>query len=274
MVARGQQHLFYQGSDGAIAHILWDLSTPTRLWFDDWTARASASMAEGTPATLLSSDAATDYTWKILPLGDSITEGFSLPDPSSGGYRVRLFAMATHFGKRITFVGSLRNGPADVEGVPFPPWHEGHSGRDINYIGSIVSDALASQPDIILLMIGTNDILSSNRLDEAPDRLAMLLEKIIAADSGALIVVARITPLPKHSMEVSKYNEGVVRVARKLADRGERIVVADMHTGFPVSLLSPDLDGLHHTPDPIHPIQEGYDHMAAVWYAAIDTILI
>jgi lysophospholipase L1-like esterase len=266
LVFSGQQHVFYRGSGGAVDHILWDPSSPNTLWCDDWTSKASAPMAAGNPATLLSSDSATDYTWKILPLGDSITEGLSLPVPYWGGYRVRLFATATHWGKRMTFVGSRFNGPADVEGVPFPRSHEGHSGKDINYIASIVPDALKSEPDIILLMIGTNDILQDNHLDEAPDRLATLLEKIIAADVGALIVVAQITPLPKHSIEVTKYNEGVAVVVRKLADRGERVLLADMHTGYPLSLLSPD-------PDNTHPTQQGYDHMAAVWYAAIDTTL-
>jgi GDSL-like Lipase/Acylhydrolase family/Repeat of unknown function (DUF346) len=259
LVFGGQQHVFYRGSGDAVDHILWDPSSNS-LGFDDWTSRANAPTAAGNPATLLSSDALTDYTWKILPLGDSITEGHYF----DGGYRVRLFDAAIHWGRRVTFVGCLSNGPSDVEGVPFPRSHEGHSGKDINYIAGIVPKALESEPDIVLLMIGTNDVLQNNDLGRAPDRLAALLGKIIAADVGALIAVAQITPLPEYPSLVAAYNDGVANVVRKLADLGERVLLVDMHTGFPLSLLGPDNK---------HPSQQGYEHMAAVWYAAIDTTL-
>jgi hypothetical protein len=43
---------------------------------------------------------------KILPLGDSITDGIGF----SGGYRVRLFQLALEDDKEITFVGGSMNG--------------------------------------------------------------------------------------------------------------------------------------------------------------------
>ncbi len=239
MASGGQQHVFYRGPGGAINHILWDVSSPNQLWSDDWTSKAGwsstadAPRADGNPATLLSSEPPTDYTWKILPLGDSITEGFSLPIPYWGAYRVRLFEAATHWGRRLTFVGRERNGPPNVGSVPFPMSHEGHSGWVIDQIAAIVTDALESEPDIVLLMIGTNDILSDVDREQAPGRLAALLDRIIAADVASLIVVAQIAPLPGLEREVAAYNEGVAAVVRERAAAGERILLADMYAGFP-----------------------------------------
>lgn len=63
---------------------------------------------------------------KILPLGDSITDGIGVQ--GGGGYRIELFRKARAAGKNITFVGSLVNGPSMVDGAAFPRNHEGHSG--------------------------------------------------------------------------------------------------------------------------------------------------
>ena len=261
----GQQHVFYPGPGGAVDHILWDPSS-RRRWFDDWTSRAGAPMAAGTPATLVTSDSPSEHTWSILPLGDSMTEGF--PPELQGAYRVRLFATATHWGKRIQFVGSQPNGPTDpVEGASFPRNHEGHSGYYIDQIAAIVSEAVRPQPDVVLLMIGANDmldLLNHGHVAEAPDRLAKLVDRILASNLDALVVVARIPPLPAKAAEVIAYNEGVAAVVRRFADAGERVLLADMHSNFPQWLLSGDN---------IHPARAGYEHIAAVWYAAIDAFL-
>jgi hypothetical protein len=66
---------------------------------------------------------------KIMPFGDSITDGYNADTP--GGYRVELFRRAHSAGKNITFVGSGWNGPDTVDGAPFPHNHEGHSGWTI-----------------------------------------------------------------------------------------------------------------------------------------------
>ncbi|NJO19795.1 MAG: hypothetical protein HC838_06605 [Spirulinaceae cyanobacterium RM2_2_10] len=98
---------------------------------------------------------------KIMPLGDSITDGYNLP----GGYRFPLWQALRDRGYPIDFVGSQQNGPAT--------WpereHEGHSGWKIAQIHQRLTGWLATtQPDIILLLIGTNDIAQGDRLTAAP----------------------------------------------------------------------------------------------------------
>jgi hypothetical protein len=93
-----------------------------------------------------------------MPVGDSITQG--QPDPAAGGYRAPLFHLARTNVQTITFVGSGADGPATVDGVPFPRAHEGHSGFNIDTTQGRMGVSSFPERDhdvpvnIVLLMIG------------------------------------------------------------------------------------------------------------------------
>ena len=197
---------------------------------------------------------------KILPLGDSITEG--LGSTHSGAYRVDLFHRALGASKRITFVGSRRAGPSMVDGTTFPRNHEGYSGYTIDQIAGMIPRIVdADPPHIILLMIGTNDMYRMGAA-EAPRRLETLLDKLLAAIPDGLLVAAQIIPLPRNT-NVEAYNAAIPALVQKRAAEGKHIVLVDQFTGFPNSELA----------DGVHPNDVGYRRMAGVWYGAIDDFL-
>jgi lysophospholipase L1-like esterase len=206
-------------------------------------------------------------TCKILPLGDSITYGIQY----AGAYRVELFQDALNAHQNITFVGdhSLANGPATVGGVAFPQDNDGHSGWTIDQIAGLVpSPALQTNPDIVLLMIGTNDMYSQSQpVAQAPQRLATLLDKILGADTHALLVVAEITPLQNSAWEtqVQSYNAAIPALVQARAGTGKHVLLVDMHTGFMTATML--------SSDGIHPNKAGYDHMGDVWYAGIKNVI-
>jgi hypothetical protein len=200
---------------------------------------------------------------KILPLGDSITYGSTT---NNGGYRVELFTRAIHDGKHVTFVGSQSDGPATVAGVAFPGNNEGHPGWTIAQITGIAtpSNALKDAPQIILLHIGTNDL--PNSLTGASDRLAQLVDQIVAALPNALLVVAQIIPLPWAESSVVTYNAAIPGIVQMRASQGKHVILIDLNTGFPSS------NGL--SSDNIHPNDSvGYPWMGDQWYAAIQQYL-
>ena len=200
---------------------------------------------------------------KILPLGDSITWGIQY----DGAYRVKLFELATNAEQKITFTGSVSNGPNQVAGVTFPKSNEGHSGWTIDQIAGLVPDpAFDTVPHIVLLMIGTNDIYASSGQAQMPQRLGALLDKIITAAPDALVVCAKITPLSNASWNdtIKTYNDAIPGLVEMRASAGKHIVLGDMNTGFTSQMLSSDS---------VHPNKSGYDFMGEQWYEVIGDLL-
>src|SRR4029078_5299232 len=109
---------------------------------------------------------------------------------SGGGYRVELFRQALADQRDITFVGVVAgggsntpNGPNMVSGQPFPRSNEGFPGFTISgggagSLAAQVDNAIdATDPNIVLLMIGTNDVNGNIDLANAPNRLGALLDQ-------------------------------------------------------------------------------------------------
>jgi hypothetical protein len=196
---------------------------------------------------------------KILPLGDSITEGMGF----SGGYRVELFHLALEHNQKLTFVGSLMNGPTMVDGQTFPRSHEGHDGWTISQIDGITPNpALNVAPHIVLLHIGTNDMYQTP--SGAPDRLGTLIDQILMALPDSLLVVSNLIPYPLAQSTASTYNAGVLTVVNARKDAGKHILFVDQFTDFPTSDLGSDR---------VHPTEAGYNRMGDKWYAAISSYL-
>jgi len=224
---------------------------------------------------------------KILPLGDSITEGDGADPGDHGGYRVELFKNALADSKHITFVGSKSSGPATVSGQPFPPSHEGHAGWVITQINGIATTAqtvsvsgtsypgaLRDMPNIVLLFIGTNDEGYASSEAGASDRLATLIDKIIAALPNALLVVSSIYPFAgckdtnytptQCAANVATYDAAIPGVVQQRMSQGKHVLLVDMSTP-PTGALSSDN---------VHPNDTvGYPWMGDTWYTAIKSYL-
>ncbi len=205
---------------------------------------------------------------KIMPFGDSITEGCCI---FTGGYRVDLFRQARADGHEITFVGSVSNGPAMVDGVPFPQDHEGHGGYTIqggNGIAQFVMPSLnAYEPDIITLMIGTNDINGNMDLPNAPRRLGELLDSIFDIDPDVLVVLAQIVPTQSDgtNQRVQEYNSAMPALVEERVAMGRNIILLDMYEAFTRDASYKNtLLG-----DNLHPNDAGYVRMAETWYEVI-----
>ena len=198
---------------------------------------------------------------KILPLGDSITRGVKSSD--EGGYRSQLFKLIVAANQKVTFTGSLNNGPTQVSGQAFPRMHEGHSGWTITQLGPLIpSPALGGKPNIVLLHIGTNDIGYRDPAGMAT-HLEALLDKIAQNGPDALIVVAQITAARTDNDIRDAYNAKIPGIVQSRAAKGQHIISVDVNK-LPMAGLSSD---------GVHPNDQGYTYMAGVWYAAIKDLL-
>lgn len=213
---------------------------------------------------------------RILPLGDSITAGFG--STKNGSYRVEIFRKAHEAGQSLTFVGTMRGGPATVDGVAFPTANEGHGGYTIDDsartrgVSRLVVGAMQRfHPHVVTLMIGTNDI--SNYLDiaHAPARLGALMDAIIATDPNVLLVVAQIIPIALGNVDpkVVAYNAAIPPLVASRAATGAHVVLVDMHSAFTKNSRYPK----EYMFDYVHPNDKGYAAMGDVWYGALSRFL-
>ena len=197
---------------------------------------------------------------KILPVGDSITFGIN----QEGSYRIELFHKALMAMQKITYTGTLQNGPTMVDGVAFPRRYEATSGITIDGISTQITNnkTLNMASDIVLVHIGTNDMYMSNP-GGAPMRLGNLLDKITTALPNALIAVAKIIPLPSGTAAVNTFNAAIPGIVATRVAAGKHIIIVDLNTGFPSGDLSSDN---------VHPNPTGYAWMGDVWYKAIGSL--
>ncbi|MFC7531776.1 ricin-type beta-trefoil lectin domain protein [Actinoplanes sp. GCM10030250] len=194
---------------------------------------------------------------RVMPLGDSITEGTQVP----GGYRTGLWQRVSGAGYRVDFVGSQFNGPAALGDHD----HEGHPGWRIDQIDANITGWLGStSPRTVLLHIGTNDVLQNFNLSTAPARLSTLIDRITTAAPSADVFVATIIPLASAGQEAAArtFNSALPGIVQNKVNSGKRVHLVDMHAALTTADL---IDG-------IHPTAGGYDKMAAVWYNALRSV--
>jgi lysophospholipase L1-like esterase len=194
---------------------------------------------------------------RVMPLGDSITEGTQVP----GGYRIGLWQRFGAGGYRVDFVGSQFNGPAGLGDHD----HQGHPGWRIDQIDANVVNWLRNTtPRTVLLHIGTNDILQNFNVAGAPARLSTLVDRITATVPNADVFVATIIPLANAGQEAAarNFNATIPGMVQSKVNAGKRVHLVDMHAALTTADL---IDG-------VHPTAGGYDKMAATWYAALRSV--
>jgi hypothetical protein len=207
---------------------------------------------------------------KIMPLGDSITEGAVA---ELGGYRWPLEDLLVDAGYVFDYVGSVRKGsPAAMP----RPWHEGHGGYQIEsadggnqLAGPLVDSALRTyQPDVILLLAGTNNLNFPDTLN--PDRTSAMYDRLLAQIfnvSPAVGVVA--SPVPwKTSVpsdQVSAFNDRVAAIVDRYADAG-------FHIAWVAGMTDAIDGGVENLTDGIHPSQPAYGRMAEQWFQTLESV--
>lgn len=191
---------------------------------------------------------------RIMPLGDSITVGVGSPNKS--GYRIDLQRRLRAAGVTTDFVGSQSDGDGgDLD-------HEGRGGWTIDQIAAQVDRRLTeSEPDVVLLHAGTNNITRSEDPAAVAGKLSALIDRVRARVPAAHIYVARIigTAVGSEVAANRAYNTMIPDVVRA-KDPQVHLVDQSTVTGL-------DIYDRH------HPNEFGYRKMAHNWYEAIRATL-
>jgi hypothetical protein len=248
-------------------------STPT-------TTRTPTPTATGSPSPGLTCNGPI----RIMPLGDSITQGSSSGETDTAkqiSYRLQLWNSLISAGYNIDYVGSQVWG-SFYQSQGFDPDNEGHGGwRDDQIAANIYNNGgenwLGSHPaDVILLHIGTNNLNTS-----ASD-VANILNEVdqyeAAQGRPVWVILARIinrscslnNPPCAEAATTTTFNDNVQAMAQARINNGDKILLVDMETGAGIDYrLQPGGDMWNN----LHPYSTGYNKMAAVWRGALNSLL-
>ena len=259
-----------------------------------------SSLAVGTVSAAPAA-AENEEAVKILSLGDSITDGYW----TSGAYRKYMYHDLEQMGYNIDMVGPKGSNSNTFtyngQSVSYDDNNAGYSGYAIQEMTtkehrSGILETIqgtwyngqnmiaAYQPDIVLLQIGTNDILS-NYNDGITDRLENLVNVILQdLDADSTVFVSTIPDIDAYTradwlgsyginawnstqeekdqlMEtvtgcIDTYNTSIYNLVLKMQSEGKNVQFADIN-----SVVDYQTD-LH---DGVHPNEAGYENMGNYW---------
>lgn len=226
-------------------------------------------------------------TPRLMPLGDSITNGGHSVGPTPGAYRIQFWDRAVSDGLTIDFVGRLSNGPSRLGGQD----HEGHRGDTIREIAFRVNNDTVNveATDAILLMIGTNDVgaedantltnpatpnIINTRAEAIRDRLGDLIDTITAEASNSYLYVSSIPPRdsPQSDAKIElteAFNDLISDLVDSKVVEGKRVIYADAGG----RLIARDMNGDNSTTrdlnEGLHPTAAGYENLGNFWYEEV-----
>jgi lysophospholipase L1-like esterase len=203
---------------------------------------------------------------KIMPLGDSITG-------SPGCWRALLWNDLVNAGytgsTEIDFVGTQ---PPQGCGIPYDGDNEGHGGALATNIVSqnqLPGWLSATNPDIVLMHLGTNDVWNNLSTSTILSAYTTLVGQMRANNPDMKILVAQIIPM--NPSGCSYCAQGVVNLdaaipawAASLSTTQSPIVVVDQWTGF---------NDATDTGDGVHPNDSGNQKIAAKWLSPLEAQL-
>jgi beta-glucosidase len=207
---------------------------------------------------------------KIMLIGGSATEGLD----SSTSYRRYLDGMIRRNGYLSDFVGSRhkhKDGTAEPDSYQFDPDHEGHWGKDSEWIADNMPRLLERNvPDVAVIHLGAEDILA-NKTEARPltDGIIKNIGRVITAlrlkNAKVKIVIAQNLPVRGREETCVLLNQKISRLAQSSASSLSPVVFADANQRF-----EPDHDM---SKDDALPNASGARTIAGTLSNAINTLL-
>ncbi len=199
---------------------------------------------------------------RIMPLGDSITQA----DRNHNSYRRSLWIKLRQAGYAVDFVGSTRsNYLGNAPQSDFDQDHEGHWGWQVDQVLARIDGwTRNAKPDIVLLHLGTNDLLRGQRDDEIINKLRQLIEALRRQNPRSTILLAQLIPSVGAEVQTQRFNQRIAELARSMNASTSPIILVDQYTGF---------NATQDTYDGLHPNASGEEKMADHWFDALQKVL-
>ena len=206
---------------------------------------------------------------RVMFLGDSITGG-------PGCWRAEVWQRLSDDGYRIDAVGPFVRddcgGVTDAAGRVWDPDNAGYGGiTTFGMTAKIVNGGLIekNRPQLIVMLIGTNDIRGGKTAPEVIDQYTFLLGLYRRYVPDISVVIGTLPPIgpsdcPTCQPVVDEVNALIPGWAAGASTPESPVTVAVLHT---------NLDVIADTVDEIHPNASGNAKLAAAWIGPIEDAL-
>lgn len=210
---------------------------------------------------------ANGATVKILPLGDSVTDGTD----GRGGYRFKLYTYLQGSGIKFDFVGPNKGGSvADNDHAGYGGYAAGNSSNSSSMqLFKVVPGFMSSlAPNVVLIMAGVNDIYNLGfSAAVAGQNVVDLAKQVNGIVPNAKIIVASQSsygPQDDGGGDRGAINAAIKSGITALIQQGKPFVYAESMATTVTS---------QYTPQDVHPTSAGYDKMADVWWSYLNPLL-
>lgn len=223
-------------------------SVATGLLISGCTPVASV---DGTPTSI-----------RIMPLGDSITQA----DRNHNSYRRPLWLKLRAAGYDVNFVGSTKsNYLGNAPKSDFDQDHEGHWGWEVDEVLAQVDRwSATAKPDVVLIHLGTNNILRGQSFESTIAELRKLVETMRQQNPRLKILIAQLIPSSGSEALTQQFNQQIAMLARSINSQTSPVILVDQFSGFNVQ---------QNTYDGLHPNESGEQKMANRWFQALEKVL-
>jgi lysophospholipase L1-like esterase len=226
---------------------------------------AALAITAAVPTVAHAAEAAAPV--RIMPLGDSITAG-------PGCWRAKLWHRLESDGYTgLDFVGTQSDGGGCNPGYSYDFDHEGHGGYSATGIADnnqLPPWLAATNPDIVMVHLGTNDMWGGYiPLETKLTAFTKLVGQMRDNNPNVKIVVAQIIPMSAAACatcpaDVAAFDQAIPAWAAGLTTAQSPISVADLWTGY--DAVADNVDGTH-------PNDGGFQKMADAWAPALERVL-
>ena len=255
----------------------------------EWLGEAGAAKPASKSSKVMKPNKATGKDLgAIWFIGDSITQSNADGD-TKGSPRKSLYDLLKTNGYTFSYTGHHNK---NVDGLPVTGssasdnlyhYHSGVSGiligdKKRHGFSSIISSSwkqgrLATvKPDIILIMLGTNDVGHGYELEKGPERLHALLDQIYALPNVGKpkVFLASVPPNRRNDADranVVIFNEAVPKIVAEYQDKGREIHFVDQFKPIDDAYKANMRD------DNLHPNGTGNDTISKQWFDAVQSTI-
>lgn len=206
---------------------------------------------------------------KVMPIGEITTSG-GVPDSSSSAYRQILADKYSSLNVKTEYVGTQNTASAEMKDANI--YHCGYTNATAksileNEINNIIQ---CDTPDIIILMLGRNDIIQGTDVNDFLNYLAQTVDKLKSAYPSAKIFLPSVPPV-RQSDGAEQMSDSDIE---KAYFEGIKLVASQKQVEFiDMSVSNSSLDSSCYTDAATsyaYPNKQGYEKIADVIFKATE----